>query len=444
MTGTSQEIVSKAFELATAADAERVAGNQERSTELARQALESIGLCDETSYVEAIESRVFNSADCRAELEQLLDILASALSFEHPAVRDTFERLIQRWESWCSDYSALLAPIYDRLIVLRIAQIGPEHQEIADRLMNYAEYLSGCGRNFEAQNCLTRAVTIRKSRLGKSPSAKLSYAQSVTRLGCLLMSMNNYEVAERYLKLAVDMLEETRSGLKLHALEDLGTVYIETGRREHAEEILKKALSMDGGAIAIQSVANCSIQLGGIYLHWRRIEDAFALFDFSMTFDRSSDWTLPDLSAMETIADEIDASSNPYLEIFELLNNRYSASDARRFGRDSLVRKYSWAIPDEEALATIGSYTPLVEIGAGTGYWAALLRKRGADMIAYDSHLAETGKIALSLRAKVGQKYWRERRLFLLIIRIAHCYFVGRLIKTKWRIEHSRHTKAIH
>lgn len=45
---------------------------------------------------------------------------------------------------------------------------------------------------------------------------------------------------------------------------------------------------------------------------------------------------------------------------------------------------YSWAIPDEAALTTIAEYGPIVEIGAGGGYWAKQLRDRGVDVIAYD------------------------------------------------------------
>jgi hypothetical protein len=47
--------------------------------------------------------------------------------------------------------------------------------------------------------------------------------------------------------------------------------------------------------------------------------------------------------------------------------------------------KYSYAIPNEEALSTLSEFAPLVEVGAGTGYWAWLLRQRGTDIICYDS-----------------------------------------------------------
>jgi hypothetical protein len=52
--------------------------------------------------------------------------------------------------------------------------------------------------------------------------------------------------------------------------------------------------------------------------------------------------------------------------------------------RRELASVFSWAIPSEGALSVIAGYSPLVECGAGTGYWAALLRGRGADVAAYD------------------------------------------------------------
>ncbi len=56
--------------------------------------------------------------------------------------------------------------------------------------------------------------------------------------------------------------------------------------------------------------------------------------------------------------------------------------------RSELVSKYAWAIPNAEAIAAIVAFAPrIVEIGAGSGYWAMLLRQAGADVLAYDKHL---------------------------------------------------------
>jgi len=51
---------------------------------------------------------------------------------------------------------------------------------------------------------------------------------------------------------------------------------------------------------------------------------------------------------------------------------------------DPLRSKYAWAVPDSRALSILRQFSPLVEIGAGKGYWASLLQARGADILPYD------------------------------------------------------------
>lgn len=52
--------------------------------------------------------------------------------------------------------------------------------------------------------------------------------------------------------------------------------------------------------------------------------------------------------------------------------------------RDVLTKRFAWAVPTEEALAAIVELSPIVEVGAGSGYWAKLLRERGAKVAPYD------------------------------------------------------------
>lgn len=53
---------------------------------------------------------------------------------------------------------------------------------------------------------------------------------------------------------------------------------------------------------------------------------------------------------------------------------------------DPLCAKFAWACPDERALKVLCHFSPLVEIGAGKGYWALLLQQRGADVVCYDKY----------------------------------------------------------
>lgn len=57
--------------------------------------------------------------------------------------------------------------------------------------------------------------------------------------------------------------------------------------------------------------------------------------------------------------------------------------DAYRVRRE-ITTKYAFAIPNDKALDVIAEVGPVVEIGAGTGYWAEMLRRRGCDVAAYD------------------------------------------------------------
>jgi hypothetical protein len=73
------------------------------------------------------------------------------------------------------------------------------------------------------------------------------------------------------------------------------------------------------------------------------------------------------------------AAFNSYDRMFRS-NRLVEAYKAREDAR----KRYAWAVPTDEALDAIAKLSPIVEIGAGTGYWAALLSTRGADVIAYD------------------------------------------------------------
>lgn len=53
--------------------------------------------------------------------------------------------------------------------------------------------------------------------------------------------------------------------------------------------------------------------------------------------------------------------------------------------RDKAIGRWAYAVPNAPAVAAIAKLSPIVEIGAGTGYWARLLVRAGASVIAYDN-----------------------------------------------------------
>ena len=60
------------------------------------------------------------------------------------------------------------------------------------------------------------------------------------------------------------------------------------------------------------------------------------------------------------------------------------AADAEDEQLLRLAQRYAYVFPDESALAMLAGLGPLVEIGAGTGYWAHRLRSLGVDIVAID------------------------------------------------------------
>lgn len=77
--------------------------------------------------------------------------------------------------------------------------------------------------------------------------------------------------------------------------------------------------------------------------------------------------------------------------------------------------KYSFAIPNEEAIEEIVKYSPLIEIGAGSGYWAYLINKKGGDIITFDNKRREYDKYWYNVNYGNTNKVkeYPERTLFL-------------------------------
>ncbi len=56
-----------------------------------------------------------------------------------------------------------------------------------------------------------------------------------------------------------------------------------------------------------------------------------------------------------------------------------------------LREKYAYSAPSPKLLQLIAEHSPLIEIGAGNGYLASLLRAMGADIVALDAFPVEEG-----------------------------------------------------
>jgi hypothetical protein len=76
---------------------------------------------------------------------------------------------------------------------------------------------------------------------------------------------------------------------------------------------------------------------------------------------------------------------NPYLNEFKKQEQIFHSFQHRGI----LVSKYAWAIPNKKAIKELCKYSPLVEIGAGTGYWANLVKQMGGIVDCYDKYLLD-------------------------------------------------------
>lgn len=74
---------------------------------------------------------------------------------------------------------------------------------------------------------------------------------------------------------------------------------------------------------------------------------------------------------------------NPLLDAHRRVGGAVGPGGAER---DALIARYAFAVPSEEALRVVADLAPagLVEVGAGSGYWARQLHELGVDVVAYD------------------------------------------------------------
>lgn len=76
---------------------------------------------------------------------------------------------------------------------------------------------------------------------------------------------------------------------------------------------------------------------------------------------------------------------NEYHEKFQQLQEKNTFKGQQWFGeRQGLVKEYSWAVPNEDALVYLTEFDFLHEAGAGSGYWAHLLQERGVAVDPFD------------------------------------------------------------
>lgn len=77
-----------------------------------------------------------------------------------------------------------------------------------------------------------------------------------------------------------------------------------------------------------------------------------------------------------------DMTQGPLPSILQ--DDNYLQQRCQNYNRMWLCRQYSWAIPDREAVELTAAQGPIVESGAGAGYWAYLLSQLNCPIQAFD------------------------------------------------------------
>ena len=92
----------------------------------------------------------------------------------------------------------------------------------------------------------------------------------------------------------------------------------------------------------------------------------------------------------------------PYIKTQFNKGYEWTSNTHRKYYRQDLIMKFSYAIPDDNAIECIAEYSPLVEVGAGLGYWSYLLHQHGADIEAYDIALGDDNKWFCNEETRTG------------------------------------------
>jgi hypothetical protein len=59
-------------------------------------------------------------------------------------------------------------------------------------------------------------------------------------------------------------------------------------------------------------------------------------------------------------------------------------TETLREARQAFVRQWGFSLPCREAVTALRGFGPILEVGAGTGFWTTVMRAAGHDMIATD------------------------------------------------------------
>jgi hypothetical protein len=86
--------------------------------------------------------------------------------------------------------------------------------------------------------------------------------------------------------------------------------------------------------------------------------------------------------------------------------------------REECICKFGFSIPCAEVIEAVVPESPLLEVGAGTGYWTKILKDAGADIVATDIDVWEKSGLLFGVDVKkmsapVAVKVYPKRNVFM-------------------------------
>jgi tetratricopeptide (TPR) repeat protein len=322
-----------------------------------------------------------------------LNVFATAYGIDHPTFVSAIESLskikLGLHDDEMDHHQA--APLLGKLIDSRKVRFGPDDPRVGDALMQMAAAHKYSGAWPDALPAIARATEIKLAAPGAN---KAQAIDALLQQGDIADSASRYDQSALAFSRALKLIDNSNDSvhLKVNALNGLADAYLQSGRSAEAGEAVQKVLDIAKTTILDRGDTSKTLKvLGRLYLGAGQVDQGIEYYRLAGRHAPPLPRRLPDMKPVPALfKDEITPTSNPYLSLFQHLDREGMLAD--RGLRWGVVQKYSWWVPNDEALDAIAKEGKILLVGAGTGYDAALLKARGVDILPVDANPAESGR----------------------------------------------------
>jgi tetratricopeptide (TPR) repeat protein len=261
---------------------------------------------------------------------------------------------------------------------------------VAEVLYGASQYYRKTGSVVQAIPLATQLVAIKKA---ENNDQYLGLAWNISDLADLYYQRGQWSQCIPLYKDAIDTW--TRLGRwpdMISSLDKLGNALSKVGDKAASESAYKNALESGEKALSIAGIGKSKYRV--------ELDLAQALSDYSVllqSLHRTSEANKLEDKARALRRSRRKSVGSQYPTVSQNLKNPYLAAmskiqDRQEFFEKRLIytQQYAWGMPDERAIRLIKQYEPIVEIGAGSGYWTYLLRQLGTKVVAFDINPVET------------------------------------------------------